>query len=72
MKMSNETYDILKWVALTVIPALNILMITLSELWNIPYGTLIAGTISAIGIFIARCLKLSSDVYYSDSEDGDM
>jgi hypothetical protein len=36
-KMSNEVYDILKEIALTILPALAVLYATLGKIWGFPY-----------------------------------
>lgn len=63
MTMSNKTYDILKFLALKVLPALATLLIALTMIWNIPYGEAIAATITAIDTFLGTILGISSKVY---------
>ena len=54
MKLSNKTYDILKWVAMYLLPALGTLFFALASIWGMPYGEEIIGTITAIDTFLAR------------------
>ena len=61
--MSNKTYDILKNVALIVLPALATLWITIAKIWGLPYGEEIAATITAIDVFLGALLKVSSRFY---------
>ena len=61
--MTNKTYDTLKYVALIVLPALATLVLTLSGIWGFPYGEAIAGTITAIDVFLGAILKISSREY---------
>ena len=63
MKMSNKVYDILKDIALYVLPALATLIITLGGIWGFPYAEAIAGTITAIDTFLGAILKISSNTY---------
>jgi hydrogenase/urease accessory protein HupE len=63
MKMSNKTYDILKWVAQLLLPALATLYAALATIWGFPYGEEIVGTISAVDVFLGAVLKISSDQY---------
>lgn len=65
--MSNKTYDILKNIALIVLPALATLWLTISKIWGLPYGEEIAATITAIDVFLGALLKISS-VYYADKQ----
>lgn len=64
MKLSNRTYDILKWVALVVIPASATLVLTVGKIWGLPYYDNIGATISAIGLFIAAIIGVSSKDFY--------
>ena len=48
MKMSNETYDILKEIALTILPAVAVLYATLGKIWGLPYVSEVPATIMAI------------------------
>lgn len=63
MKMSNKVYDILKYVAQIVLPALGAFYFALAKIWNFPYGTEIVGTIAAVDTFLGALLKLSTDNY---------
>lgn len=65
MKMSNKTYDVLKYIAQIVLPALATLYGALAGIWGLPYGEAIVGTISAVDLFLGACLKISSDGYWS-------
>lgn len=69
LKMSNETYDALKWVALYLLPALATFYSALAGLWGFPYGEAIVGTISAFDIFLASILKISTDNYNRDQNN---
>lgn len=62
--MSNKTYDILKYIAQVVLPALGTLYFALASIWGFPYGEEIVGTITAIDTFMGVLLKISSDNYY--------
>lgn len=62
--MSNKTYDILKYIAQIVLPALATLYFALSQIWGFPYGEEIVGTIAAVDAFLGAVLKISSDNYY--------
>lgn len=61
--MSNKTYDILKDIALYVMPALATLMLSLGNIWGIPHAEAIAGTITALDTFLGAVLKVSSIKY---------
>lgn len=61
--MNNKTYDILKYIACIVLPALATLILTVFKIWGIPYGEAIAGTITAIDTFLGAILQVSSVKY---------
>lgn len=68
MTMSNKTYDILKFIALKVLPALATLILALGAIWNIPYSEAIAATITAIDTFLGAILGISSNKYQALQE----
>ena len=61
--MSNKVYDVLKWVAQILLPALGTLYFALSSIWGFPYGEEIVGTISAIDVFLGVILGISTAQY---------
>ena len=61
--MKNKTYDLLKKVALVILPALATLVITIFQIWNIPYGEQIGATITAIDTTLGVILGISSSNY---------
>lgn len=66
MKMSSTVYDVLKYIALIVLPALATLYAGLAEIWSLPFAQPIPMTIMAIDTFLGALLKLSSDKYYKE------
>lgn len=66
MKMSNATYDLLKKVALYILPALATLWLTLGKIWGLPYTSEIGATITALDVFLGACLGISSKNYYAE------
>ena len=69
--MKNEIYDFLKKVALVILPALATLLITIFEIWNIPYGEQIGATITAIDTALGVLLGISSRNYYRNFENNE-
>lgn len=64
MRLSNTTYDRLKWFALVFIPAFEFLILTLGDIWDFAHYIEIGQTIAAIGVFLAALLGVSSKNYY--------
>ena len=63
MKMSNRVYDILKWIAMYLLPAAGTLYFALAGIWGLPYGEQIVGTITAVDTFIGVLLGISTAQY---------
>lgn len=61
--MSDKTYNILKWIALIVLPGLGTLYFALAGIWGLPYGEEIVGTITAIDTFLGALLGVSTAKY---------
>ena len=65
--LSNKQYDILKWVALVLLPALGSLYFGLAGIWRFPYGEQIVGTITVVDTFLGVILGIST-VQYNNKE----
>ena len=61
--MSNKTYDVLKWIAQVVLPAIATLYFALAGIWGFPYGEEIVGTITAVDTCLGVLLGISSVQY---------
>ena len=61
--MSNKLYDVLKWVAMYLLPAFGTLYFALSGIWGLPYGEEIVGTLTAVDTFLGVILGISSVNY---------
>ena len=66
MRLSDRTYDILKWVAQYLLPGLATLWLTLASIWGLPCGEEIGGTIVALDTFLGVLLGISSAQYKKD------
>ena len=71
MKMSNKVYDVLKYIAQIVLPALATLYFALAKIWGLPYGAEITGTLAAIDAFLGALLKISTNQYNKEQETGE-
>ena len=61
--MNNKVYDVLKWIAMYLLPALGTLYFALSGIWGLPYGEQIVGTITAVDTFLGVILGISTAQY---------
>lgn len=64
--MSDKMYDVLKWIAQIFLPAAGALYFALANIWGLPYGEQIVGTITAVDAFLGVILGISSKAYYND------
>lgn len=61
--LPNKVYDVLKWIAQIVLPALGALYFGLAQIWGLPYGEEIVGTITVIDAFMGALLGISTVQY---------
>lgn len=55
----EKVYQVLKWMALILLPALAVLISTIGPQWGMPYIESIVTTINAIGLFIGTIIGAS-------------
>lgn len=68
MKLSNKVYDVLKYIAQVVLPALATFYVAIAGLWDLPYSEAVSGTIMAVDALLGACLMISSKNYNKESE----
>lgn len=68
MKLSNEIYDLIRYIADMILPAVGTLYFALAGIWNFPYGEQIVGTITAIVAFLDVVLGISKRNYLKEQE----
>lgn len=61
--MSDKVYDVLKFIAQIVLPAIGTLYFTLASIWGFPFAEEVVGTITAVDTFIGVILGISSKKY---------
>lgn len=61
--MSNKVYNVLKWIAMIVLPALATLYLGLSNVWGLPYGEEVSTTITLVNTFLGTVLMISTNQY---------
>lgn len=67
--MKNKTYDTLKYIAQIVLPALATFYFALSDIWGLPYGEQIVGTITALDLLLGALLKVSTEKYKNNNDN---
>ncbi len=63
MTFNNKTYDILKWVAQILLPAIGTLYFAIASVWGLPYSEQVVGTITAVDVFLGALLGISTANY---------
>ena len=67
--MKGKVYDVLKFIAQIVLPALAALYGTLAGIWGpsvFPYGEAVVATISAVDVFLGAVLMIDSNNYFKN------
>lgn len=67
MKLSNRTYDVIKFIALLIAP-LATFIAALVDIWGIPYGSQIVATISALDVFVGALVIILKSIYEKNLE----
>ena len=66
---TDETYDRLKFWAQILLPAIGTAYFGLAQVWNLPWGEEIVGTITVLDTFLGAILKVSSKNYEANLEN---
>lgn len=66
--MSNKVYDVLKFIAQILLPALGTLYFALAGIWGFPYAEQVVGTITAVDTFLGVVLGISSANYNKEEQ----
>ena len=70
MKISNKTYDIIKFIALLIAP-LCTFFAALVEIWGIPYGAQIVATVAALDALMGAIVLILKSIYEKSLKGGD-
>lgn len=70
MNLKNKTYDKLKWIVLTVLPAGAVLISTVGNSLNWQYTEIIVTILNAVTVFLGASLGVSSANYHKSGDDG--
>lgn len=68
---SNKTYDIVKWVVLTVLPALSVLVGVLGKAYGWGDTDLAVTTLNAVTLFLGAVTGVSALNYNKKEDDGE-
>lgn len=63
MILKNRTYDILKYITLIALPAIEVFWLTLGKIWGFPLVIEIGATIAAVDVLLGSLLGISTKNY---------
>lgn len=68
MKLSNKTFDIMKWIVIIAIPALTTAYVGLSSIWGFPYAEAVAKTSAVVCTLLGALLGISTIQYNREQQ----
>lgn len=68
MKMSNNTYDALKIIALLILPISEFIG-SMASIWGWEQGSQIVATLVALDVLMGYIVKIASDRYHKEQND---
>ena len=68
MRLSDRTYDLLKWVQ-KIFVLLATFYATIANIWGLPFGDEISKTCLALATFLLGILEIASATYNKDMAD---
>lgn len=63
LTLSNNGYNKAKWLTTIVLPAIGTLYFAIAQIWGLPSGEEVLGTIIAVQAFLGVLLGVSSNAY---------
>ncbi len=66
MKLSDKTYDWLKWICCILLPAIGTFYVAMAGTWGLPYADEVSKTTQALALFIGALIGISSAQYYKE------
>lgn len=69
--LSDKMYNRLKWITLVVLPASGALYFGLSQLWGLPKGNEVVGSLAVIATFLGALIGVATKAYNKLPEDVD-
>lgn len=62
--LSDKAYDVIKWIALLVIPTLIGAIVAISEVWSVPVERDLIAGLTGLSAAVGVLLTISSSIYY--------
>jgi Putative phage holin Dp-1 len=70
MRLSNRTYNALKFVALVLLPGFSAAYFSLAQIWGLPNAEQVIGTATTLDTLLGLLLKASTTAYEKDPWSG--
>lgn len=61
--LNDKQYNAAKYLSIVVLPAIGTLYFAIAQIWGLPHGEQVLGTILAIEAFLGVCLGVSTNQY---------
>lgn len=71
MVLGNKTYNMLKFLAQIVLPAVATLYAAVAMIWHLPMAAEVVATVTAVDTFLGVVLGISSSAYNNSDEKFD-
>ena len=68
MKFNDKVYDVLKWICLIFLPAVQVLYLALDSIFDFGNSVSVIGVIAAVETFIGSLIGISSAYYYNENK----
>ena len=68
MHFSNKVYDFVKYLVELVLPGLGTLYFSLAQIWGLPFGEQVVGTLVALALFLGVLIGISKSSYNKVAE----
>lgn len=70
MTFNNRAYDVLKWIALIVLPAVSFFVTTLGDIWEWDNAGKVAATVLAFSFLLGTSLQISNSKHKKEEVFG--
>lgn len=69
IKLNDNVYNVMKWVALIALPAIATLYSSVATIWGLPFVEEVPATVTAVDLFLGALLGLSSLSYDKETDN---
>lgn len=63
MKMDSKVFDIIRFIGEVALPALGALYFGIAQIWGLPYGEMVVGTIACVTTAVGAIVGVSRKKY---------